>query len=122
MEYTSIFNSSFFVNFPLVLLLYIVYLSVKNSPIDKFGGDSNPPGTTANADLWLKQNNQIIEEKKALIFRQRADFIIVTCIVLVILINQVDPGIVNDNTCLLILSAGLTSLGFKIGFELIKKN
>ncbi len=95
----------------LVMIVYISFLTVKHSQIDKFGGDSTFP-----PDL-IKEINEL---KRKTIFKLITNFFILTVIAVALIGNILNPEALSNQITLVIFIAGVTSLGIKLGFDLSK--
>ena len=97
-----------------IVLTIIVGLScwvTIKAPIDKFGGG---PEHSEQA------NKDIVEMKKRSLFKLLGNNYIIIIIVIALIGNMVIPKVFSDQIALVIVIAGITSLGIKIGSELRK--
>jgi hypothetical protein len=92
-----------------ILIVYVTFLTVKYSQIEKFGG---------GPELSETVNKEINELKRKTIFKLITNFFIVVILAITLVGNILVPEAINNQITIAIYIAGITSLGIKLGFDL----
>ena len=98
--------------FSIVLMVYVTFLTVKYSQIEKFGGGP------AHTDIVNKEINEL---KRKTIFKLITNFFIIVILGLTLIGNVLSPEAITNQITLAIFIAGITSLGIKLGIDLNSK-
>ncbi len=96
----------------IVLIVYITFLTVKFSQIEKFGGGPE------HSEVVNKEINDL---KRKTIFKLITNFFIVVILGLTLIGNFLAPEAINNQITLAVYIAGITSLGIKLGIDLNSK-
>jgi hypothetical protein len=96
----------------IVLIVYVTFLTVKYSQIEKFGGG---PEHSKNV------NNEINELKRKTIFKLITNFFIIVILGITLIGNILTPDAITNQITLAIYIAGITSLGIKLGLDIKSK-
>jgi hypothetical protein len=96
----------------IVSIVYVTFLTVKYSQIEKFGGGPKHDEIV---------NREINELKRKTIFKLITNFFIVVILGITLIGNILTPEAITNPITLAIFIAGITSLGIKLGLDLNSK-
>jgi len=98
--------------FSIVLIVYVTFLTVKYSQIEKYGGGPEHSESV---------NKEINELKRKTIFKLITNFFIVVILGITLIGNFLAPDAITNQITVAVYIAGITSLGIKLGLDISNK-